>query len=190
MEKEVRQSDFDPSSEPSTATISVRHAGIQDIDSIVTMAMRFEAELDIERVGFTVDNIAVLHEEVKRLYKCRLVIGMPNALKHIVLLAENSASGAPLGFVVGHVPDPKPDHDFYALLRGNYVMPDYRGRQIGANLYQEFKKIVSGLGASSVQMEVQENGMGYIRLTKNAQPIKDILLPDGTKRIRFNECLK
>ncbi len=171
----------------SVNTIEIRTAEFNDLEQICRLAIMFEAELDVERVGFTVDNIPVLQKEIARLYCQRLLSGMTEGLRHVILVAEEYGTNSILGYAIGHVPDPKPEHNFYALLRGNYVLPEYRGKNIGKKLYAGFKDEVRQIGASSIELEVQENGMGYLRLTKNAIPLREILLPDGTKRIRFKE---
>jgi GNAT superfamily N-acetyltransferase len=168
------------------SNVEVRQAGIGDLDSVTELALQLQRELDLERgIEHTSTELEGIKATIHSLYKFRLS-GESNGLKNLVFVARDAVIQNPVGFIVGHMPYPKPSHDFYALRRGRYVLPDYRNCGISRRLAESFGEWVKRYGASHIEFEVQEGGKGEEFLTKHASLIGEV--NDGaSKRLRFRE---
>ncbi len=167
--------------------VEIRQAEIGDLDSVTELAFQLQGELDLERgIEHTPTELGDIKATIHSLYESRLSKDESNGLKNLVFLAHDAVTQNPVGFIVGHVPYPKPNHDFYALRRGRYVLPDYRNCGIGRRLAESFGEWVKRYGASHIEFEVQEGGKGEEFLTKYASLIGEV--NDGvSKRLRFRE---
>ena len=168
--------------------IEVRRAEAGDLDSITSLALAFEQELREER-GEAPTDMESEKEKLRSIYSDRLSNMVVQGLRNFIFLAIDTSKNKPVGFIVGHVPDPKPEGSFYALRRGRYVLPEYREKGISRQLAQEFNSAVKSYGASHIEFEVQEGGKGHNFLTKDATFLKYIPEENGRRRLRFSANL-
>jgi hypothetical protein len=167
--------------------VEIRRAGLKDLEKVFCLAKQFQTEIATEQGGFGEKPDIIEDISLENEYKERLSGTTKDGLEHIIFLAEDSKSD-PLGFIVGHVPSPKPDRHFYALRRGRYVISEARGLGISKKLAEEFGKYAKEIGADHIEFEVEDGGMGHRYLAKNAQEIKRGVF-NGHKRIRYREDL-
>jgi GNAT superfamily N-acetyltransferase len=167
-------------------TVEIRPAGIKDLIPVTSLALNFEQELREERGEAAVDADFEL-VNLRKIYSGRLSDMENQGLKHFVFMAVDTSKNKPIGFIVGHVPYPKPEKDFYALRRGRYVLPEYREKGISKQLANRFNEAVKEYGASHVEFEVQKGGEGHNYLAKRATFLKVVPEENGQQRFRYSE---